>query len=253
MHNFLKSSVAAATATVLLATGFAVSEASINANAATLSSYLNSERTGDNVKVDVMISNPTAFSLCNVKVNLGSGFTNTEVYDAGDGMSLAVATEDSSSFQVVQATTLKASSRLLTFYLKVGDNINSSNNKITVNITAAYADGSNASIAGMTNVNVKTNYIKGDVNGDGSTDAKDATEIRTAFTNQRMEIASVAYLNQGHLDEWFPKIHSAEAADANSNGYVEKDADSDTILKAYARIISGTYSGNIGKTFSITI
>lgn len=74
-----------------------------------------------------------------------------------------------------------------------------------------------------------------------------------AATNQRMEIASVAYLNQGHLDEWFPKIHSAEAADANSNGYVEKDADSDTILKAYARMISGTYSGNIGKTFSITI
>ena len=255
MDNFKKAIAALTAITTIATSAMSIASTTLSASAATVGSYISTTKKGDVIKVDINLNSETYLSSFNVAITIGDGFSfygNKANVSSKFGSFVPVINRNTLGITNASGEDIKVRNGVVSFYIKTKSNLNSSNNKITYNVNAAALSLGDVQIAGMTNSSMSVNYSRGDANEDKKIDSKDSVCILNALNNNMVNTVSIDWLNHGHLSEWFPNITTAEAADANADGFVKKN-DSDLILDAYSKMISNTYKGNVGKTYSVII
>lgn len=252
----VKKAIATVTAIATISTSaMSIAGTTISASAATVGTNITTSKTGDLITVSINLNTATYLNSFNLSINIGNGFdfygnnasatcavSNPITFVSGKTLGITTASNDS----------VKVKNSVITFKMKANKSLNSNNNKITYNVDSAISSSGDVQISGMSNTTLKTGYTRGDVNADKTINSSDSVLILQALDSHMLSSVPVSGLNHGYLDDWFPKISSAEAADANVDGYISKE-DSDTILKAYSSMLVNTYTGTVGKTYSVVI
>lgn len=86
-------------------------------------------------------------------------------------------------------------------------------------------------------------YIIGDVDGNNTIDAVDASYLYSGLgSSSSLKVSTI----EDYFTDYFPKAKSPAAPDANQNGYINK-ADASEILNYYtAQATGGSYTGYVG-------
>ena len=255
MDNFKKVIAALTAITTIATSAMSIASTTLSASAATVGSYISTTKKGDVIKVDINLNSEIYLSSFTVGITVSDGFSfYGNKANASSPLGQCITSINGNTLSITNASNsdVKVKNGVISFSIKTKDNLNSTNNKITYNVVLATSSSGDVQIAGMTNSSMSVNYNRGDANGDKKIDSKDSVCILNALNNNMVNAVSIDWLNHGHLSEWFPNITTAEAADANADGFVKKN-DSDLILDAYSKMISNTYKGNVGKTYSVII
>lgn len=213
---------------------------------------LNTSKSGDIITCTVSLNKVVSACSYGIEIKTGSGFE----YLGG----AASCSKTSEGLIITETEAYKQNHNLkvlATFKLKTTTNLNSTNNKIIVNIDTlnyVYSNGNigNISVLGMGSTTMTTGYKLGDVNADNKVTSVDATIILSALDRNKIDKALVSVIDKGRLDDWFPLASTASSGDANTDGWISS-ADSNAILNAYSKIMANTYTGNIGKIYTIAI